>query len=270
MSDVWTYFDTISCASVEGCVSGTGWRRLLRFTVSALNQGYLDLAPGDPSDMPELFEYSPCHAHFHFEDFARYYLLETTTQAIALTGRKQAYCMLDSHRVFDGMRSPCQSAYSCENQGVSVGWVDTYSQSLDCQWLDITDVAPGSYDLYVVLNPRRIFHESSWENNGAKVRVTIAVSAAPPPPQNTTAPFTPPPYSAGNPNATPLSGPVSVPVGAPGSASPGSGAPGSGAPGSAPTNTSAPKAKAPTSVNSAGQLVGGSLFLFALTLALLL
>jgi hypothetical protein len=240
MSDEWTYFDNISCASIEGCVGGTGWRRLLRFTVSALNQGYKDLAPGNPEDVPDLFEYSPCHAHFHFEDFARYYLLNPSDGGIALTGRKQAYCMLDSHRTFDGSASPCRSQYACDNQGVSVGWVDTYSQSLDCQWLDITGIAAGQYDLYVVLNPRRIFHESSWENNAGTVRVNITVSS---PPANPGAPV-----SAGNPSPVPVA--ASVPFASPTA-----------------TQNSAPKAKSPSGlVNSAPAVSIAVAFLMTVTL----
>ena len=37
--------------------------------------------------------------------------------------------------------------YDCSNQGIQAGWSDLYGNSLDCQWLDVTDVPPGDYFL---------------------------------------------------------------------------------------------------------------------------
>ena len=41
----------------------------------------------------------------------------------------------------------------CSYQGVSVGWGDDYYAGLDCQWIDVTGVAPGQYNLAILLNP---------------------------------------------------------------------------------------------------------------------
>ena len=39
--------------------------------------------------------------------------------------------------------------FSCVNMGISSGCSDKYGSELDCQWIDITDVADGTYWLTV-------------------------------------------------------------------------------------------------------------------------
>jgi hypothetical protein len=49
----------------------------------------------------------------------------------------------------------------------------SYGWSLDCSWLDITDLAPGTYVLVIETNPARVFPEVSFDNNRQSVVVTI-------------------------------------------------------------------------------------------------
>ena len=67
----------------------------------------------------------------------------------------------------------CEPAYDCSNQGLQAGWADIYTNDLDCQWLDITDVPPGNDRLQVTLNPACTFDEVSFDNNTTWVRVTL-------------------------------------------------------------------------------------------------
>ncbi|WP_224369452.1 lysyl oxidase family protein [Hyalangium versicolor] len=170
-------FDTVyvtenSCAKVEECVTGVGERRVLRFSVEAINQGTATLNVPPPANRPDLFTFSPCHGHFHFSGFASYALLDKEGHTV-LTGRKQAYCMEDTQRVAAGPKVACSKEYTCDNQGIQRGWSDLYGNTLDCQWLDITDVTPGDYQLQVSLNPARAFQEETLDNNVATVPVTI-------------------------------------------------------------------------------------------------
>jgi hypothetical protein len=63
--------------------------------------------------------------------------------------------------------------FSCADQGLHVGWEDVYTSDLDCQWIDITGLAPGSYVLSVVVNEEHYLPESNYNNNEARVPVTI-------------------------------------------------------------------------------------------------
>lgn len=161
-----------SCSFVEQCVGGLGDRRVMRFSVEAINQGQATLTVPPPDQRPDLFLFSTCHGHYHFGGFASYELLDTQGQVLAL-GRKQAYCMEDTIQVAQGPEVGCSKVYDCYNQGIQAGWSDLYGNTLDCQWLDITDIAPGNYQLKVSLNPNHSFQEVTFDNNTAIVPVTI-------------------------------------------------------------------------------------------------
>lgn len=69
-------FPPSSCAIEESCVGGTGARRLLRFSFGAKNQGLAPWVGGNPEEARDLYFFSPCHAHYHFQRFATYSLQE--------------------------------------------------------------------------------------------------------------------------------------------------------------------------------------------------
>jgi len=161
-----------SCTVFESCVGGTGRRKLLRFSVEAVNQGQATLAVPPPAKRPDLFTFSACHGHYHFNGFAQYRLLDTGGNVIQV-GKKLAYCMEDTVQVMEGPNVGCSKVFDCENQGIQAGWSDLYGNALDCQWLDITDVPSGDYFLEVTANPARAFQEETFDNNTTTVPVTI-------------------------------------------------------------------------------------------------
>ncbi len=164
--------DAASCAVVEQCLGGVGARRVLRFSVEVVNQGQATLVVPPPSERPDLFEFSPCHGHYHFQGFASYRLLDAQGTTV-VTGRKQAYCMEDSEQVVTGPAIACEKQFDCDTQGISAGWADLYGNALDCQWLDITGVAAGDYRVEVSINPGHDFEEASFDNNVSSIPVTI-------------------------------------------------------------------------------------------------
>jgi hypothetical protein len=166
-------FAPSDCVVADACIGAPGDRTLLRFDGDIVNLGNGDLMLGDPEDSP-LFTFSECHQRYHVSDSMSFELLDANGGPVfgdtgAVVGRKQAFCMEDVMQV----AGQAPSSYVCNNQGLTTGWEDVYPSSLDCQWLDITGVAPGDYTLRITANPLRIFPESNYDNNAASIPVTI-------------------------------------------------------------------------------------------------
>ena len=161
-----------ACAVQEGCFGGTGIRQVLRFSVGVPNIGEADAYIGDPSDNPEDFEYSNCstHNHYHFLGFANY---EMSGPGGAAFGHKQAFCLMDLDDYGEPGPNP-QENFDCSPlQGISVGWQDIYGSYLDCQWVDITDLPDGDYELTVTVNAENKIAESGPGPNSVTIPVTL-------------------------------------------------------------------------------------------------
>jgi hypothetical protein len=199
-------FTSTDCAVQEGQVGGTGTRRLLVFPYQTPNIGHGSLIVGDPLDPANsnVFEWAPCHNHFHFRKYAAYRLWKpadfTTFQQFKaqnpnmlsadiiaayglkpILGTKRGFCVIDYlpapnfHEARD-KRTYTFCGYGTTyhgNQGISVGWADEYVARLDGQWIDVTDVADGDYILDVETNPDRFFEEEHYDNNEAWVKVSV-------------------------------------------------------------------------------------------------
>lgn len=163
-----------TCELLEGCVGGTGVRTILRFALVAQNIGSKDLVLGVAANNPDVFHYSECHDHHHFDDFATYELLDGAN--VVARGRKQAFCLLDT---YSWAWENAYGKYDCANQGISRGFADIYEDDLPCQWIDVTDVPPGDYTLRAVLNPMQpgsttpLLVERDWTNNTVEHPVTL-------------------------------------------------------------------------------------------------
>ena len=159
-----------NCAYVEGCLRGTTRRKLLHFDTGVGNIGKADLVIGNPTMLPNMFTFSPCHSHYHLKAFARYRLFTRDWRPV-VKASKQGFCLRDD-RPFRAGGGP-ERRYTCDYQGISRGWQDVYDKSLDCQWLDISGIPPGTYYLQVTINPDRVFKESNYRNNKAIIPITI-------------------------------------------------------------------------------------------------
>jgi hypothetical protein len=166
-----------ACSVYEGCLDGVGWRTVLRFDTKTANIGSRDLLLGVPANHPDLYTYSPCHEHHHFDNYAHYYLLNG--QDVIAAGHKQAFCMVDWESFAWPLLGPEDRVYTCYNQGLSLGWSDTYFASLDCQWIDVTNVSLGEYTLRMEVNvpPVGKAHatlvERRYDNNVLEIPVVV-------------------------------------------------------------------------------------------------
>lgn len=187
--------------SADLCVGGPGGRKVLRFSVLAANIGDQDLVVGNPladpneqlpNDGGPKWIFSACHNHYHFQTFARYELRPHGESTPVLTGQKRSFCVEDTRRT-TATSSPkycCNPGPACPDtiQGVQVGWGDLYPSNLPCQWIDITDgptpgtdLAPGAYDLCVLLNTGGYLDEQPQDNDTTCVPVTIDAPLRPAP-----------------------------------------------------------------------------------------
>jgi hypothetical protein len=205
------------CSVVEGDVP-PGDHRLLRFTVTTPNLGDADVAIGDPrvhidpngdgnyADSDGLYEYAPCHGHFHFRNYASYELFPVGANGslgTAVKARKRGFCMIDTTPFSNSNGQPKERVYySCGtptiagNQGISVGYADTYVKQLGGQYFVLDDpaepVPPGQYVLRITVNPPfpRVtgqacpvydpaagkchnFAESNYADNVGQITITI-------------------------------------------------------------------------------------------------
>ena len=162
------------CSVQEGGVT-PGTHALLRFTVTTPNIGNADVFVGSPlahmdpngdgsfSDSDGLFAFATCHAHFHFQNYATYRLIDASGKV--WKSAKRGFCMLDTDPFNVNNGDGTWTYRSCGTttrdgfQGISTGWADTYVWKLGGQYfvLDGGDgqpvVPPGVYTIEVHVNP---------------------------------------------------------------------------------------------------------------------
>ena len=141
-----TLVNTDPCTINEGCLSGFGMRDVLRFTTWIKNIGNSDYYIGSPSSYPGQFDYDNCHQHYHYAGYARYDLYDAQGNQLPV-GFKNGFCVMDLECMDGGNQK-----YGCSNMGISAQCGDIYGASLDCQWIDVTDLDTGNYTLVTKVN----------------------------------------------------------------------------------------------------------------------
>ena len=130
------------------------------------------------------------HNHWHFEDFARYDLLDADKNYVAKS-RKQSFCLANTDAVdytvagADWQPENTDLATACGDEGalsirevLSAGSGDTYAQYRAGQAFKIGDLPNGTYYIRVEGNPERNLAESDTTNNLADRRIRIGGKGA--------------------------------------------------------------------------------------------
>ncbi len=161
-------FTANDCEVDEGMISA-GTHRLLRFSTESRNLGGSNLVIGAPEGRDH-FQFFECHGHYHFLGFASY-LLRYKNGTPASAGRKVSFCLEDVERWDTEAR--VRSKFSCDFQGIQAGWSDIYDSGLPGQWIDVTGLPVGDYDLEVTINPDHFLEEADYSNNTSIIPVTL-------------------------------------------------------------------------------------------------
>ncbi len=147
-------------------------------------------------------EFHAAHAHVHYLNTSQYLLIpapdDTVTQPDlsappVATTRKLGYCLIDIDLWGDARKpselssrrwsfptcdTPSASASEAEGRvvqemGISPGWGDIYTWDLPGQYLDVTDVPDGVYDIVSIANPDCSLMESAPGMEGAATRIHL-------------------------------------------------------------------------------------------------
>ncbi|WP_410636409.1 lysyl oxidase family protein [Amycolatopsis sp. cmx-4-83] len=141
------------------------------------------------------YEPAMAHQHWHLMNFEHFALVSAAGKTI-VTDRKNGFCLGDRYPVAGSDRlthvpgdtgadadlAGRLRANRCRHheptalevvEGISVGSGDDYKYDVDFQWLDITHVPSGTYELVNTVNDDRTLLETNYGNNSSAVSVSI-------------------------------------------------------------------------------------------------
>ncbi|MFN8121209.1 MAG: lysyl oxidase family protein [Thermoleophilia bacterium] len=167
--------------------NGTGARDSTAFGPNAAAWTRVTDHPNSPN---VFFDPSDTHNHFHVRRAAEYSLWNDTKTAIVAPANKVGFCQYDSQRV-NFSKGPQFQVYGdtltgdfCRQdqpnatqlrEGISEGYRDIYDWTLDYQWIDVSNVAPGVYYLAGRMDPDNVFKEKDETNNGYAYSAPVTV-----------------------------------------------------------------------------------------------
>jgi hypothetical protein len=125
------------------------------------------------------------HHHWHFEQFARYSLVNSAKSQV-VASHKVGFCIAPVDAInlllphatwnpgFTGFGGQCGSPQAMwVSENLPIGWGDTYTQSIAGQAIDITNVPNGTYYIQVVANPEKLLHETTTSNDVSYRKVIL-------------------------------------------------------------------------------------------------
>jgi hypothetical protein len=154
-----------SCDVLRGCAE-VGLRRLLTFGTEVRNSGTTNVVL-PPSVLTAASD--TCVGEPVWTEFARYRLLTGTN---VVREQTVSACLRDDVRR-DSSRTN-GPVFTCDMQGLSVGWARVVPPLDPCQWLDVTDLPDGTYTLEILVDPARRLPDANRTNNLITRQVTLA------------------------------------------------------------------------------------------------
>ncbi len=124
-----------------------------------------------------IYETADGHNHWHLRAAMKYALYNEAKSVEVAPAQKVGFCLVDSEHV--DVAGPTNALYLlgtfCQknnptapsvSMGISPGWRDWYSSTLAFQWVDVSEVQPGTYWLGATADPNDSVLESNESNNG--------------------------------------------------------------------------------------------------------
>lgn len=127
------------------------------------------------------------HRHWHYLRFDRYELRRASDHARVAPDQKTGFCLGDRYDAGPGTKRPGEPraavyADRCGlnrpdlrsiREGISVGYGDYYPPQLEGQYIDVTGIAAGRYELVHRANADQLLVESRYANNAASVLIRL-------------------------------------------------------------------------------------------------
>lgn len=171
-------------------------------TASVTGQGYWEQRVYQADGSSETFPVAPAqyhavHGHFHILDFVETTLYEYDEEEDARGadtgfGRKTGFCIIDGGLIdpMQPLAEPkyhgngcCYLAGFCTldmlsypyfSMGMSPGWYDIYPWWRADQYVEVSGLPDGVYELVSVINPTASLHETTQDNNEASTVFRLA------------------------------------------------------------------------------------------------
>jgi hypothetical protein len=125
------------------------------------------------------------HDHWHFQQFARYQLLNASKK-VAVRSQKVGFCIAPTDGVdlllphatwqpsFLGFEGQCGSPSALwVQEEMPIGWGYTYIQSLAGQSFNLAGLPNGTYYVEIIANPEHVLHEVTRSNDISLRKVII-------------------------------------------------------------------------------------------------
>ena len=128
------------------------------------------------------------HQHWHLLRFDRYELRTVPGGKLVRPDRKTGFCLGDRYQTDPTLSLPgeplaavwtdecgrSQPLLPTVREGISVGYGDDYDPLLEGQYVDVTGLRAGRYELVHRVNADRALRESDYRNNAASIVLALS------------------------------------------------------------------------------------------------